>query len=70
MILDKKVISTDIEGPREFLGKGYGYLVKNSEEGIYEGMNDFINGNLEKIKKFNAEEFNKNALNEFENLFN
>ena len=70
LILDKKVISTDIEGPREFLGKGYGYLVKNSEEGIYEGMNDFINGNLEKIKKFNAEEFNKNALNEFENLFN
>ncbi len=69
LILDKKVISTDIEGPREFLSQGYGYLVENSETGLVEGFNDFKNGKLENLKKFDATEFNQKALAEFEEIF-
>lgn len=70
LILEKKVISTDIEGPREFLSKGYGYLVENSENGLINGFYDYINGKLNNLLKFDAKEFNDNALKEFENLFN
>jgi len=38
LILHKPVVSTSITGPKEFLEQGYGYLVDDSEEGLYEGM--------------------------------
>lgn len=69
LILEKKVISTDIQGPKEFLSQGYGYLVENSEEGLIKGMNDFLENKLKDLKKFDAKEFNDNALKEFEELF-
>lgn len=69
LILGKKVISTNIQGPREFLSKGYGYLVENSENGLIQGFEDYTNGKLKKLKKFDAEQFNNNALKEFEKLF-
>lgn len=69
LILDKKVISTNIEGPKEFLEKGYGYLVDNSQEGLTKGMNDFLNNKLNNLKQFDAQEFNNKALKEFEELF-
>ena len=47
----------------------YVYLVKDSEEGILHGMNDYIKGNIKDLKKFDAEEFNEKALKEFENIF-
>ena len=68
LILDKPVISTDITGPREFLEDGYGYLVEDSERGILEGMQQFAKGSLKTLKKFNAIEFNKKALNEFNSI--
>lgn len=69
LILEKKVISTNIQGPKEFLEQGYGYLVENSEEGLIQGMNDFLENKLEDLKKFDAKGFNDNALKEFEELF-
>lgn len=69
LILEKKVISTKIPGPKEFLGQGYGYLVENSEEGILKGMRDYKEGKLESVKKFDAEKFNEDALKEFEQIF-
>ena len=68
LILDKPVVSTDITGPREFLEDGYGYLVEDSEKGILEGMQQFAKGTLKTLKKFNAIEFNKKALKEFNNI--
>ena len=65
LILNKKVISTDITGPREFLKQGYGFLVDNSEEGILQGLLDYKNGKLSNLKKFDAEKFNEQALQEF-----
>lgn len=68
LILGKTVISTNIIGPREFLEKGYGYLVENSIEGLANGLKDFKNGKITKIKKFNSEEFNKKAEKEFHSI--
>ena len=69
LILGIPVLSTDIEGPRKFLSQGYAHLVDNSQEGLLEGMNLFYKTKFAELKQFNAEEFNKNALEEFYNLF-
>ena len=69
LILDIPVISVDIEGPRPFFNKGYVHLVEDSEEGIIKGMNDYINGQLNITNKFNANEFNEKAIQEFEQIF-
>lgn len=69
LILEKKVICTDIEGPKEFLKQGYGHIVENSEQGLVNGFNDYIDGKLENLKKFDALKFNQKALEEFEELF-
>lgn len=69
LILGIPVISTDIEGPAEFLRQGYGALVENSQAGIERGMRAFAEGGLRAEKKFDAEDFNKQALAEFEALF-
>ncbi len=69
LILDIPCMSVDIIGPRPFFQKGYVYLVDDSDEGILNGMNDYIRGNIKGLKKFDAEEFNKIALREFEDIF-
>lgn len=70
LILDKKVISTNIPGPSEFLSHGYGYLVEDSVNGILKGMQEFEKTGLKTLTKFDAQAFNKNALAEFEAIFN
>lgn len=69
LILGIPVLSTNIKGPRKFLEKGYAHLVENSQDGLLKGMNDFSNNKFSNLKKFDAEEFNKKALQEFYNLF-
>lgn len=69
LILDVPVVSTDITGPKEFLEKGYGYLVEDSENGIIDGLKAFKNGSISDLAKFDVEKFNSDALNEFNNLF-
>ena len=68
LILNKPVVSTNITGPREFLKNGYGYLVENSEEGILEGMKKYTETGLKELKKFDADDFNKEALKELYNV--
>lgn len=69
LILRKKVISTNIPGPGEFLGRGYGYLVPDNEDGILSGMREYKNTGLKDLLAFDAEGFNKQALNEFYSIF-
>ena len=68
LILDVPILSVNIDGPREFLEQGYAYLVENSEQGLLEGMDKFINKDYGQIKEFNAKEFNENAIQEFYKL--
>lgn len=69
LILKVPTMSVDIVGPRPFFEKGYVYLVKDSKEGILEGMNAYLKGDIKELKTFDAEQFNKIALKEFEDIF-
>ncbi|MDI9540571.1 MAG: glycosyltransferase [Bacillota bacterium] len=66
-ILGLPVISTDILGPRTFMKENGGKLVPNSEDGIYEGMLDLLNGKI-KAMNIDYEEYNRKAIHAFENL--
>lgn len=68
LILDKKVICTNITGPKEFLSNGYGYIVDDSEDGLIAGMKEYADNGLKNLVKFDAEEFNKRAVVEYERL--
>ena len=44
MILGLPVISTNCSGPNELLNFGeYGFMVENTEEGLYKGLKDILN---------------------------
>ena len=66
-ILGKPVVSTNIVGPTTFMKKYGGTLVENSEEGVYEGLKLLYEN---KVKPMNVdfEEYNKEAIKEFEDL--
>lgn len=66
-ILGKPVVSTNIVGPTTFMKKYGGTLVENSEEGVYEGLK-LLYENKVKPMNVNFEEYNKEAIKEFENL--
>lgn len=67
LILGVPVISVDIDGPRQFLEQGYGELVESSVEGLLLGMERVQRREL-CLRDFDAYEFNKQALQEFEAL--
>lgn len=66
-ILNKPVISTDIDGPRAFMQKNGGTLVESSEEGLLNGMQMLLDG---KIKPMNIdyESYNQKVIEKFERL--
>ncbi|MEG1408575.1 MAG: CDP-glycerol glycerophosphotransferase family protein [Terrisporobacter sp.] len=66
-ILGLSVISTNIDGPKQFMIQNGGTLVDNSTDGLYQGMIDLINSNV-KCMNVNYEEYNKNAIKQFNKL--
>jgi len=66
MILNKPIISTNIEGPRSVLENKLGYLVDNSEDGLYQGMLRFLNSSFT-LNQFDVEEYNQQAFEMFTN---
>ena len=68
-VLGKSVIAVDIPGPRDFVKKHGGRLIDNSENGIFEGMIDFLNGEMN-ILNVDYTAYNKEAVQQFENLLN
>lgn len=69
LTLNVPILSTNIPGPRDFLGQGYGNICKNSTEGIAEGMQEYLEGKLNLDIK-SLKEFNDKALEEFYNILN
>lgn len=67
-ILGLTTFSVDIEGPKKFIQKYHGHIVSNDEEGIYQGMQDYLQGKIEKMQ-VNYDEYNQKALEEFYSLF-
>ncbi len=69
LILGKPVVSTEIPGPAEFLrSNGCGLLVDDSAEGVLDGLNAYYDGRLNDRKPFDAEGFNRKAMEEFYDL--
>ena len=65
LILEKPIIATDIVGNRSVLENRPGLLVENSEEGVYQGIIDFLEGNYKEENVFDDQEYNDNALGMF-----
>ncbi|MDX1700230.1 MAG: CDP-glycerol glycerophosphotransferase family protein [Melioribacteraceae bacterium] len=63
------VVSTDIPGPRGFLSKGYGTLVPDNEDGLYDGMMKFLNGEIKAVD-VDWKAYNRNAVEQFNQLLN
>ena len=66
-ILGKPVVSTDIVGPRGFMKEHGGMLVKNSTEGVYEGLQALADNKV-KVMNVNYEQYNQEAIKQFEKL--
>ncbi|MBC2287730.1 glycosyltransferase [Listeria farberi] len=60
LVLQKKVVSTNIPGCYSLLKDGYGLLVDNSTEGLMEGMEKVMLG-YDDFKKFDYKAYNKEA---------
>ena len=68
-ILGKPVVTTNIVGPSKFMQQHGGTLVENSEEGVYKGL-ELLYENKVKPMNVNFEEYNEQAVEEFEKLLN
>ena len=66
-ILGLTTFSVDIDGPKDFIQKYHGHLVCNDENGIYQGMKDYLDGKIKKMQ-VDYDEYNNKALAEYENL--
>ena len=67
-ILGVRCVSTDIPGPRTFMKKYGGTLVADSEQGVYDGMKLCLDGKVTNTLSVNYEEYNKEAVAEFERI--
>ncbi|MEL0630293.1 glycosyltransferase [Psychromonas aquatilis] len=63
------VISTDIDGPSQFLKSGYGEVVDNSVTGLFYGMQKYLDGHIEPTE-LSLVDFNNKAKAEFISLIN
>lgn len=67
-ILGISCFSTDITGPKKFMEQYGGLLVENSEQGIEQGLRDCLEGNIPKRLQIDYEQYNKEALAQFESI--
>ena len=61
--LDVPIIATDIGGV-QMLREYNGHIVENSEDGILQGMHDYMDGNVHTMG-IDFEDYNRKALDEF-----
>lgn len=61
------IVSTDIDGPRAFMLRHGGALVPNSADGIREGLNRLVRGEVQPLF-VDYDEYNKDAIEAFEDL--
>jgi CDP-glycerol glycerophosphotransferase len=64
--LNVPIISTDIAGSKWINDNG-GYLVPNSENGLLQGIYDFMNGNVSDFD-YDYQAHNEKVINEFNEL--
>ena len=67
ILMGVPIISTDIDGPSQFLNEGYGTVVDNSTAGLALGMNMFLDGDILPTQ-MDLNSFNEKAKAEFLSL--
>ena len=67
-MLGVSCISTRVVGPSMFMEKYGGYLMENSNEGILQGMRDCLAGKVPKRLSVDYEQYNWEAVEQFESL--
>ncbi len=67
-ILGLPCFSTDITGPKLFMEQVGGYLVENSMEGVLDGLRACLAGRMPKKLSVDYEEYNREAIAQFESL--
>ena len=66
--LEVPIIATDVTGSKWIYENG-GYVVPNSENGLLQGMYDFMEGEVTTLD-YDYQKHNENAVNEFNELIN
>ena len=61
MILGKPIITTNVSDSEKEIKDRFGMVVEKSENGVYEGMKQYLDHGFE-MKKFSAEDFNKKIV--------
>lgn len=59
-ILNKPIVTTDVADAKYITEDGYGILCENSDEGVYQGMKEFIEKGYILKNKFDYQKFNSN----------
>lgn len=65
MVLDRKIVATNIPGSAHVLKDGFGLIVDNSVEGVLHGLQQFVAGEVPN-RKFDYNEYSQAALSSFE----
>ena len=67
MILGKTIITTDVSDSEKDIKNKFGIVVEKSENGVYNGMKQYLEKGYN-IEKFNAEEFNKKIIEKLKQI--
>jgi Putative glycosyl/glycerophosphate transferases involved in teichoic acid biosynthesis TagF/TagB/EpsJ/RodC len=67
-VLGVKSFSTDVVGPQKLMKRYNGLLVENSEEGIYKGMQYYVDGKIS-LLDIDYKGYNKKTVGQFNSLF-
>ena len=67
MILGKTIITTDVSDSEKDIKNKFGIVVEKSENGVYNGMKQYLEKGYN-MEKFNAEEFNKKIIEKLKQI--
>lgn len=67
-VLGLSCVATDVPGNHAFMKQYGGYLVENSQDGVEEGLRACLNKKVPKKLSIDYEEYNKEAIAQFESL--
>lgn len=62
------IVATDIPGSGDFLRRYHGYLVENSVDGLYSGMEAYLRGEVKPLN-ISFADYNQGIVEQFEHLF-
>lgn len=70
MIMNVPLITTDVSDASIMIKEKYGIVVQNSDDGIYEGMKEFLDNGFKISKPFDYKSYNEESLKKLEALIN